>query len=475
MKAPRILNWKNFGLTEDPFPFLNGQTIAFKGVESGDPFSFTCYNPGERIAGKPMCRHMPMAMAYWHTMRGTLSDMFGPGTAVRPWEAGADQMEIAEYRLRIAFYFMWMQGLEFWCFHDTDIVPYGKNLQEFHRNIDRIVPLIVELQKLTGIKCGWVTQNLFSDPIYCKGAATGADPIVWAHAWAQTQKMIEMGKKIGALNHVFWGGREGYNELLITMMGFEQANLARFLRMAVDYKKKIKATVQLLFEPKPKEPTTSQYDLCVGVVYGFLRKWGLARHFKANVEVNHAQLLDLTVEHELTMAANLGMLGGIDANQGTYGNGWDTDDFLSDPMIATRLMMAVLQNGGIGRGVINWDAKPRRESFTPEDLFRAHTAGMDTLAYGLRAAVFIWNKGKLAATVAERYAPWKEQLGLQIKAGTMSPEAITAAAYAHQPVLGVDIPSSHIESSRFLVTNALQRCCMNIGVKHIEPKWRLEL
>ncbi|HLD33050.1 MAG TPA: xylose isomerase [Candidatus Peribacteraceae bacterium] len=471
-QVPRVLTFRDFGLKEDPFPFLKRQPITFQGIGCKEPFAFSCYNPGEKILGKPMYKHLPMAMAYWHTMRGLLADMFGPGTAVRPWE-GPDTMENAENRLRVAFYFMWMQGIEFWCFHDTDIVPYGKDLKEFHANIDRIVPLILELQKLTGIRCGWVTQNLFSHPMYCKGAATGTHPIVWAHAFAQTRKMLEVGKKIGARNHVFWGGREGYNELLLLLLGLEQKNLARFLQMAVQYKKQIGATVQFLIEPKPKEPTVSQYDMCMMVVYGFLRRWGLASHFKGNIEVNHAQLVDLPMEHELTVAADLGMLGGIDGNQGTFGNGWDTDDFLADPMIALRIMIVVLKNGGLGRGVINWDAKPRRESFMPEDLFRTHTAGMDTLAYGLRAAALLQQEGKLEAAIAERYAPWLSNLGRGIAEGSMAPDAICEAAYAHEPKLGTDIPSSHIESHRYLLVSAMQRCCMGVKSTHIEPTWRL--
>ncbi len=469
----RNITYRDFGLKEDPFPFLNGQAVVFSGNECNDPFSFRCYNPGEKILGKPMHKHMPMAAAYWHTMRGGLADMFGPGTAVRPWE-GQDTMENAKNRLRVAFYFMWMQGIEYWCFHDTDLVPYGKDLKEFHRNIDEIVPLILELQKLTGIKCGWVTQNLFSNPIFCKGAATGTHPIVWAHAWAQTQKMMEVGKKIGALNHVFWGGREGYNNLLVTMTGLEQANLARLLRMAVAYKKTISAIVQFLIEPKPKEPTTAQYDMCAWVVYGFLRRYGLASHFKLNIEVNHAQLVDLPVDHELDAAAGLKMLGGIDANQGTYGNGWDTDRFLTDPTIALRIMMAVLANGGIGRGVINWDAKVERESFMPDDLFRAHIAGMDTLAYGLRTAALLKQEGNLESARQVRYELWDStDLGKGIVNGTMTPQEICAAAYGHQPVLGVDIPSSHLESHTYLLTSALQRSCASMGNTHTEPKWRL--
>ncbi|KKW39760.1 MAG: Xylose isomerase [Candidatus Peregrinibacteria bacterium GW2011_GWA2_54_9] len=421
-QVPRVLTFRDFGLKEDPFPFLKRQPITFQGIGCKEPFAFSCYNPGEKILGKPMYKHLPMAMAYWHTMRGLLADMFGPGTAVRPWE-GPDTMENAENRLRVAFYFMWMQGIEFWCFHDTDIVPYGKDLKEFHANIDRIVPLILELQKLTGIRCGWVTQNLFSHPMYCKGAATGTHPIVWAHAFAQTRKMLEVGKKIGARNHVFWGGREGYNELLLLLLGLEQKNLARFLQMAVQYRKQIGATVQFLIEPKPKEPTVSQYDMCMMVVYGFLRRFGLASHFKGNIEVNHAQLVDLP--------------------------------------------------GGLRRGVVNWDAKPRRESFMPEDLFRTHTAGMDTLAYGLRAAALLQQEGRLEAVIAERYAPWLSDLGRGIADGSMAPEAICEAAYAHQPQLGTDIPSSHIESHRYLLTSALQRCCEGVGSTHIEPKWRL--
>lgn len=452
MKA-KNLTFEDFGLESDPFPFISGP-IQFGGKASGKPLEFAYYDSEAQILGQPMSKHLPMACAYWHTMRGAGTDMFGPGTMVRPWE-GQDTVVNAKTRMRVNFFFMYLVGLRYWCFHDTDIVPYGKKLAEFHANIDMMVPLILELQALTGIKCGWVTQNCFSNPMYCQGAATAADPRVWAHAWAQTKKMIEVGKVLGALNHVFWGGREGYTNLLATDLKLEKDNLGRFLQMAVAYAKSNGYTAQFLIEPKPMEPTTYQYDASAAVVQGFLAEYELIGDFKLNIEVNHAQLAGLTIGHELAVAGMAGLLGGIDANQGTFGNGWDTDEFLTDPMIATSLMLPVLESGGIGCGVINWDAKVRRESFLPIDLFYAHIAGMDTLAMGLRAAAHLVNEGSLLALRRERYEGWdRTDLGRGILCGLMTPEKIAAAAYENEPA-PENMRSGNLECYNAVLNRAL--------------------
>lgn len=465
-----LLTFRDFGLAEDPFPFLMGQPVRFKGIGCDDPLAFGCYNPGELILGGPMQDHLPMAMACWHTIRGDGRDIFGSGTAVRPWEGSPDSMGVAITRLRVGFYFMWLMGLKYWCFHDTDLVPYGENLAEFRANIDAIVPEILILQHLTGIRCGWVTQNVFSMDIFCKGAATGAEPIVWAHAFAQFKKMAEVGKLIGARNHVFWGGREGYNLLLVTNMYLEGRNLALFLGMAHHYAESIGYDAQFLIEPKPKEPTVHQYDMCAMVVYGFLCRYDLQRIFKLNIEVNHAQLALLSSTHELVVASSLHMLGGVDANQGTFGLGWDTDEFLSDPVIATEMMWVILKNGGLGQGVINWDAKVRRESFMPEDLVRGHILGMDTIALGLRAAALLIQEGQLNRATTDRYDGWNDYLGKGIIKETMSPREIEAVALSVQPKLGVHISSGHLESAISIVNRALMRCCQNAASEHIEAE-----
>lgn len=463
----KTLMHMDFGLETDPFPFLNGQPVQFEGLDFTSEFRFRVYNPGEKVGGSPMHKLMPMAMAYWHTMCNPLDDMFGDGAAIRPWDEGKTGMERAETRMRVAFYFMWMQGLEYWCFHDMDIVPYGANITEFERNIDAIVPLIQELQKLTGIKCGWVTQNLFTHPMYARGAATGIDPDVWCHALAQTAKMIDVGKEIGALNHVFWGGREGYNDLRVTDLALEQANLAKFLHQAVEYRKSVDSTAQFLIEPKPKEPTRHQYDTNVATVSDFLRTHGLLQYFKANVEVNHAQLDASTVGHELEVAGMKNLLGGIDANQGTFGNDWDTDEFLNDPLIATEIMMAVL-NFGLGSGVINWDAKVRRESCDPADLFRAHTSGIDALATGLRTAHLLEEEESIVSMKNNRYSGYLSSTGRKIASGHMTAEEARTIAQSRQPTPA----SGRLESVKTIVNNALLRSCRDIGSAHIEPDWR---
>jgi len=446
------LSWKDFGLAADPFPELSGP-VPYGGIGSKNPLAFGCYNAGETVYGKTMAEHLPFAGAKWH-FDNPLADMFGPGTSIAPWDDGTDSMENAERKYRAFFYALYLLGIRFWCWHDWDGVPHGNSLQEFHDNIDRILPTMEALQKLSGIQCGWTTQNLFSLQLYREGASTANEVSVYAHAWAQTKKMLEVGKRLGARNHVFWGGREGYNHLLATMLGLEQKHLAGFLKMSVDYAKKIGFTGQFLIEPKPCEPSTFQYDHSALVVIGFLVRNGLDKSFKLNVETNHAQLANFTMLHELTVAQENGMLGGIDVNEGTYGNGWDTDRFLGDPMIGFEIMHPVLKAGGLGTGVFNFDAHRYRASFAPIDLIHAHILGMDAVSWGLRTAAVVAEDGLLEAAVAKRYESWKSDLGKKIEAGTASFEEIAAAGYK-TPWQLTPAQSSHHEALRSIVLRAM--------------------
>ena len=312
-----------------------------------------------------------------------------------------------------------------------------------------------ELQTLSGIQCGWTTQNLFSLQLYREGASTANQATVYAHAWAQTKKMLEVGKRLGARNHVFWGGREGYNHLLATMLGLEQKHLAKFLHMAVDYARQIGFGAQFLIEPKPCEPSTFQYDHSSLVVIGFLVKNGLDKNFKLNIETNHAQLAGFPMLHELTVAMEHGMLGGVDVNEGTYGNGWDTDRFLGDPLIAFEIMHPVLKAGGLGSGVFNFDAHRYRASFAPIDLIHAHILGMDSISWGLRTAAVVAEDGDLAKAVEARYESWKSDLGLKIE-GAGSFEEIAAAGYQTPWQLKPE-QSSHHEALRSIVLRAMMR------------------
>ncbi|HVJ79986.1 MAG TPA: xylose isomerase, partial [Planctomycetia bacterium] len=307
----------------------------------------------------------------------------------------------------------------FYCFHDRDVAPEGKSLKESNANLDRVVAALKEEQQRTGIGLLWGTANLFSNPRFAHGAATSSNADVFAYAAAQVKKAIEVTKELGGVNYVFWGGREGYSTLLNTDMKRETDHLARFFHMAVDYAKKIGFTGQFLIEPKPKEPTKHQYDYDCAAVVAFLRTHGLEKHFKLNIETNHATLAGHTVQHELQYAAAQGLLGSIDANTGDLLLGWDTDQFPTDVYLTTQCMLAILGQGGLAPGGVNFDAKVRRESFEPVDLFHAHVGGMDAFALGLKIAAKIRKDGRLAEFVKNRYASWDSGIGAKIESGAI--------------------------------------------------------
>jgi len=400
--------------------FPEVEKIRFEGPKSKNMLAFHHYDENEVVEGKPMKDHFRFAVAYWHTFRGTGMDPFGAATMQRPWEAPQDSVENAKNRVRVAFEFMQKLGVHFYCFHDRDVAPEGATLAESNKNLDAIVKLLKEEQQRTGIGLLWGTANLFSNPRYMHGAATSPNADAFAYASAQVKKAIEVTKDLGGLGYTFWGGREGYQNLWNTDMKREFDHLARFMHMAVDHAKAIGFKGQFYFEPKPKEPTKHQYDYDVANCINFLRAYGLTDHVKMNIETNHATLAGHSMQHELEYAGSQGFLGSIDANTGDMLLGWDTDQFPTDIYLTTTCMLSILKFGGLAPGGVNFDAKVRRESFEPIDLFHAHIGGMDAFARGLKIASAIRADGLLDKMLKERYASWDSGVGARIEGGSES-------------------------------------------------------
>jgi xylose isomerase len=394
--------------------------IKYEGPDSKNPLAYRHYNPDEVVDGKTMRDHLRFAVCYWHTFRGTGSDPFGPGCAVRPWEDGSDSLEMALKRVDAAFEFMEKLGVPFYCFHDRDVAPEGANLAETNKNLDAVAKKLKEAQQRTGIKLLWGTANLFSNKRFMHGASTSPNADVFAYSAAQVKKALEVTKELGGENYVFWGGREGYHNLYNTDLRREFDHLAKFLHLAVEYKNKIGFKGQFLIEPKPKEPTKHQYDYDVGTIYGMLKAFDLEKQVKINIEQNHAILAGHTFEHELQLAAALGILGSIDINRGDYLLGWDTDQFAMNIPEMALACYAILKAGGLGSGGFNFDAKIRRQSIDPDDLLIAHVESMDACARGLLIAEAMIKDGKLAAFVEDRYAGWNGREGKAILAGKRS-------------------------------------------------------
>lgn len=390
--------------------------VVFEGKDSKNPLAFKYYNPEEIIGRKTMKDHLRFSVTYWHTFTADGTDPFGAGTMERPWNRFTG-MDLAKARVEAAFELFEKLGVPFFAFHDRDIAPEGTTLRETNQNLDIIIDMIKDYMKTSNTKLLWNTANMFTNPRFVHGAATSCNADVFAYAAAQVKKGLETAKELGAENYVFWGGREGYETLLNTDLKLELDNLARFLHMAVDYAKEIGFTGQLLIEPKPKEPTTHQYDTDAATTISFLKQYGLENDFKLNLEANHATLAGHTFEHELRVARINGLLGSVDANQGDPLLGWDTDEFPTDLYSTTLAMYEILQNGGLGRGGLNFDAKVRRTSFELEDIVYAHVAGMDAFARGLKVANKLIEDRVFEDVIAERYSSYTKGIGLEIVEG----------------------------------------------------------
>ena len=391
--------------------------INYEGPQSRNSLAFKHYNPDEIVEGQKLRDLLRFSVCYWHTFRGTGTDPFGAATLLRPWDDGSNSVENALKRVDVAFEFMAKLGAPFYCFHDRDVAPEGSNLREANKNLDAIARKLREKQGETGIKLLWGTANLFSHPRYVHGAATSCNADVFAFAAAQVKKAIEVTHELGGENYVFWGGREGYHNLYNTDMKREIDHFARFMHLAHEHAKSIGFKGQFLFEPKPKEPTKHQYDFDAAACINFIRANGLENVVKLNIETNHATLAGHTMMHELEYARIQGYLGSIDANTGDLLLGWDTDQFPTDIYLTTQCMLVILKQGGLNPGGVNFDAKVRRESFEPVDLFHAHIGGMDAFARGTKIAAQIRKDGVLDEFVKQRYRSWDEGVGKRIESG----------------------------------------------------------
>jgi xylose isomerase len=397
--------------------FADIPKIGYEGPDSRNPFAFRWYDPDEIVEGRTMRDHLRFSVVYWHTFRGTGADPFGAPTMQRPWDDGTESLENAIHRVRVAFEFFERLSVPYFAFHDRDVAPEGSSLTETNANLDAVIDVIEQEQQRTGVRLLWGTANLFSHPRYMHGAATSPDATVFAYATAQVKKAMEVTRRLGGENYVFWGGREGYQTLLNTDMRRELDHLARFLHMAVAYARQIGFDGTLLIEPKPCEPTKHQYDSDAAACINFLRAYELIDHFKLNVETNHATLAGHSMMHELEYAGAQGCLGSIDANTGDLLLGWDTDQFPTSIYLTTECMLSILKYGGLGSGGVNFDAKVRRESMEPADLFYAHIGGMDAFARGLKIAAAIRADAGLSDFVARRYASWDTGIGQEIEKG----------------------------------------------------------
>ena len=410
-----------------PFP-----TVSFEGPETTNPLAYRWYDADRVVLGRPLRDHMRFAVAYWHSLAMNGSDPFGAATIVRPWMQGADPMESARAKADAAFDLFRVLGLPFFTFHDRDIAPEGKTLQESLSNFHEIAEYLAKKMESSPARLLWGTANLFSHPRFMAGAATNPDPEVFAWSAATVKHCMDVTRQLGGANYVLWGGREGYETLLNTDLAQEIEQLGRFLSLVVEYKHKIGFKGQILLEPKPKEPTAHQYDFDTATVFGFLQKFGLEKEVKVNLEANHALLAGHSFEHEIATAASFGLLGSLDINRGDPLLGWDTDQFPNDLGAMTMSMYHVIGAGGLGQGGMNFDAKVRRQSFEPEDLIHAHIGGVDLCARGFLIAAKMHEEGRLAEIVESRYAGWKTPEAQAMLHGKVTLEEIAAGAEATQ-------------------------------------------
>ena len=397
--------------------FKNIGKIQYEGKDSTNPFAFKYYNPDEVVAGKTMKEQLKFALSWWHTMGGDGTDMFGCGTTDKTWGV-SNTAKRAFAKVDAAFEIMDKLSIEYFCFHDRDLSPEYGSLAETNAQLDKVTDYIAEKMKADPTKkLLWGTAKCFDHPRYMHGAATSPSADVFAYTAAQVKKAVEATVKLGGNGYVFWGGREGYETLLNTNMGLELDNMARLMKMTVEYARSIGYKGDFYIEPKPKEPTKHQYDFDTATVLGFLRKYGLEKDFKMNIEANHATLAQHTFQHELRVARENGVFGSIDANQGDTLLGWDTDQFPTNVYEAALCMYEVLKAGGFTNGGLNFDSKARRGSYTAEDIFHSYIAGMDTFALGLKIADKMITDGRIDRFVESRYASWNTGIGSDIISG----------------------------------------------------------
>ncbi|WP_108461799.1 xylose isomerase [Devosia naphthalenivorans] len=392
--------------------------VKFEGAESANPLAYRHYNKDEMVLGKRMEDHIRPGVAYWHTFAYEGGDPFGGRTFDRPWWDKA--MDGARLKADVAFELFDLLDVPFFCFHDADIAPEGATLAESNRNVREIGEIFARKMETSRTKLLWGTANLFSNRRYMAGAATNPDPEIFAYAAGQVKNVLELTHELGGANYVLWGGREGYETLLNTKIGQEMDQMGRFLNMVVEHAEKIGFKGQILIEPKPQEPSKHQYDFDVATVYGFLKKYGLETKVKCNIEVGHAFLANHSFEHELALAASLGILGSVDANRNDLQSGWDTDQFPNNVGETTLAFYQILKAGGLGNGGWNFDARVRRQSLDPADLLHGHIGGLDVLARGLKAAAALIEDGTYDKVVDERYAGWNAGLGKDILDGKLS-------------------------------------------------------
>lgn len=407
--------------------FKNIPKISYEGAKSKNPLAFKFYNPEKIVMGKPMKAYLPFAMAWWHNLGAAGTDMFGRDTADKSFGSEKGTMEHAKAKVDAGFEFMQKLGVEYFCFHDVDLVPEAEDINVTNARLDEISDYILAKMNETGIKCLWGTANMFSNPRFMNGAGSTNSADVFCFAAAQIKKALDLTVKFGGKGYVFWGGREGYETLLNTDVKFEQENIARLMRLAVDYGRKIGFTGDFYIEPKPKEPMKHQYDFDAATAIGFLRQYGLDKDFKMNIEANHATLAGHTFQHELRISAINGMLGSIDANQGDYLLGWDTDEFPFDVYEATMCMYEVIKAGGLTGG-FNFDAKSRRPSNTYEDMFESYILGMDTFALGLIKAAELIEDGRIDDFIKNKYSSFTDGIGAKIVSDSVTLEELSAYA-----------------------------------------------
>ncbi len=431
--------------------FENISEIQFEGESSNNPLSFKYYDQNKIVLGKTMKDHLRFATCYWHTFTWPGLDPFGGPTFDRPWMASGDPLQMAKTKLDAAFDFFKKIQTPFFCFHDRDISPEGSTYSETKKNLDHIVNLMEMKMKDTGVKLLWGTANAFSHKRYMGGASTNPDPEVFAYVAAQVKDCMDITKHLGGQNYVLWGGREGYETILNTNMKAEMENLSRFLELVINYKHKIGFKGQILLEPKPHEPTKHQYDFDAASCLALIRKAGLEKEIKLNIEVNHATLSGHNFEHEIAYAISNDVLGSIDVNRGDTLLGWDTDQFPNNPADLLMAFYYIFSNGGFNQGGFNFDAKIRRQSIDPEDLFHAHIGGMDVCAKTLLATERLINDNILPKHIQERYSKWDNDLGKRIHDKKTNLEEL------HQTVIDQNINPEPKSGQQELLENLLNK------------------